>query len=211
MQQASTRTLILQRESHLSIKRGCLRISELVSFSPILASASSNSPTVLTQIHDTIDPSLRLVAHNRNPSTLRDRSQTKLLPSESVLSSSELEAQQHERLAAVAARGVEAGGGSAGPSRAGSEGGEGGAGEESEGREREKVREKTRGKEREKLRRVKSGLRNVSLEGEGLITIEGVKIPTITSRQWREALSIAEVRLPHPHSCALLPIRVEAN
>lgn len=50
-----------------------------------------------TQSNDDTDPSLRLVAHNRNPSARSHHAQTKLLPTESVLSPSELLEQRAER------------------------------------------------------------------------------------------------------------------
>ncbi|GAA5974960.1 hypothetical protein JCM11641_006780 [Rhodosporidiobolus odoratus] len=116
--------------------------------------------------NDPTDPSRRLVAHNRNPRSMTP--QSKLLPSENVLSASELHDQQDERSAALAAR-------SAGESGQGTP--EGGLGE---------------GETRE----VTQSMRNVKLDGQGrarLVTKKGVVVPTIRAKQWKEALSIADI------------------
>ncbi|GAA5944275.1 Edc3p [Sporobolomyces koalae] len=115
---------------------------------------------------DTVDPALRLVAHNRNPARTP---QTKLLPSESVLTVEELEAQQLDRQAAL----------DAAPSA------------------------KKRGMTVEEL---EAGVASVGLEQEvdrgyeyatesarTLMTESGVAVPSVKLRQWREALSIADI------------------
>ncbi|GAA5853393.1 hypothetical protein JCM5353_009037 [Sporobolomyces roseus] len=112
---------------------------------------------------DNIDPSLRLVAHNRNPRT----SQSKLLPTESVLTVEELEQQQMDRQAAMEAvpvkqRGMtveelEAGVASVGLAQ-----------------------EEERGYEYEE-------------RGSTLATESGIVVPTVKLRQWKEALGIADI------------------
>jgi hypothetical protein len=119
--------------------------------------------------NDTIDPSLRLVAHNRNSNRTP---QSKLLPSESVLTVEELEAQQLDRKVALDEAAVP------------------------------KPQQQKRGMTVEEL---EAGVASVGLEQEQdrgyeyghesgtLMTEAGVAVPTVKLRQWREALSIAEV------------------
>ncbi|GAA5867780.1 hypothetical protein JCM8547_005231 [Rhodosporidiobolus lusitaniae] len=138
---------------------------------------------------DTVDPSLRLVAHNRNPSR-----QQKMLPSENVLSSSELEQQQSERLAAVAARAS-----ASAMSREGSlTGGTGSESEYSSAAEGRTGGSLSAAEREAGVRRKQSGLRNLAGAGDGgdrvFITSSGrMKVPAIKQKQWREALSIAEI------------------
>ncbi|GAA6029139.1 hypothetical protein JCM8097_001618 [Rhodosporidiobolus ruineniae] len=155
---------------------------------------------------DTIDPSLRLVAHNRNPSAFRSRTpqssaQVKLLPSENVLSSQELSDQQSERLAAIAARAS----GSARASQTATpttlSASASTSTSEDEGRFATAAGggspvDTTDGG----VRRLQSQLRNLAVQGEGagggtgrLVTRKGVRVPTIKLRQWKEALSIADI------------------
>jgi len=121
--------------------------------------------------NDTIDPSLRLVAHNRNSNRTP---QSKLLPSESVLTVEELEAQQLDRKVALDEAAVP------------------------------KPQQQKRGMTVEEL---EAGVASVGLEQEQdrgyeyghesgtLMTETGIAVPTVKLRQWREALSIAEVTL----------------
>ncbi|GAA5823236.1 hypothetical protein JCM11251_007534 [Rhodosporidiobolus azoricus] len=163
--------------------------------------ASFDKARVFEQIRetDTIDPSLRLHAHNRNPHqpgrslTPQQRQtaagQVKLLPNENVLSQRELEEQQEERSASLAAR--------AEGSRAASVAG---------GSDTASVSASAEASEYEDapgtgkgLSRAQSRLRNLVLQDDGegevgeLVTVSGFKVPTVTRRQWREALSIAEI------------------
>ena len=108
---------------------------------------------------DNIDPSLRLVAHNRNPARTP---QSKLLPTESVLTVEELEQQQLDRQAAMEAVPVK------------------------------------RGMTVEEL---EAGVASVGLaqepergyEYEALSTENGIIVPSVKLRQWKEALGIADV------------------
>ncbi|GAA5894546.1 hypothetical protein JCM6882_004847 [Rhodosporidiobolus microsporus] len=176
--------------------------------------ASFDKARVFEQIRetDTIDPSLRLHAHNRNPyqpgrslTPQQREGQVKLLPTENVLSAQELHEQQQERLAAVAARA--GAGGSMGGSRGGSGTGEtptdqsGSASTSAPTSAEASEYEDAAGTGRE-LSRAHSRLREVALADGGaldegikgeLVTLKGVRVPTVTGRQWREALSIAEI------------------
>ncbi|GAA5899609.1 hypothetical protein JCM5296_006957 [Sporobolomyces johnsonii] len=116
---------------------------------------------------DETDPSLRLHAHNRNPARTP---QTKLLPTESVLTVEELEAQQLEQLQFVAGSSVP------------------------QGMTTDEDSELDAGYAGVGLRRVTNGLDALSLSGKkGLITEAGVSLPTVRLRQWKEALSIADI------------------
>ncbi|BGP18612.1 hypothetical protein JCM10213_004245 [Rhodosporidiobolus nylandii] len=134
--------------------------------------ASFDKARVFDQIrsHDTVDPSLRLVAHNRNPARTMTP-QTKLLPTENVLSQDELQEQQQERMAAIAARGS---GGSATATPSGGSDEEGGRRRETSARE---------------------ALGRLSLDDgvARLVTKNGVRVPTVKARQWKEALSISDI------------------
>ncbi|GAA5959543.1 hypothetical protein JCM3765_002365 [Sporobolomyces pararoseus] len=118
--------------------------------------------------NDTIDPSLRLVAHNRNSNRTP---QSKLLPSESVLTVEELEAQQQDRKEALEEAAVP-------------------------------KQQPKRGMTVEEL---EAGVASVGLEIEQdrgyeygnesgtLMTETGIAVPTVKLRQWKEALSIADI------------------
>ncbi|GAA5969532.1 hypothetical protein JCM21900_000059 [Sporobolomyces salmonicolor] len=116
---------------------------------------------------DETDPSLRLHAHNRNPARTP---QTKLLPTESVLTVEELEAQQLGQLQFVA--------GSSGP----------------RGVTTDEDSELDGGYTGVGSRQVTNGLDALSLSGKkGLVTESGISLPTMRLRQWKEALSIADI------------------
>ncbi|GAA5922121.1 hypothetical protein JCM3775_003499 [Rhodotorula graminis] len=146
--------------------------------------ASFNKHEVFEQIrsNDDTDPALRLVAHNRNPSA-RPASQAKLLPTESVLSPSELVAQQAERRDVHARVRQQAAVREPEGAGVGDKGGERSA--------------------EERLVEVQRQVAELAVEGEGgelhdgvvtkLVTTLGVEVPTVSSRQWKEALSIAEI------------------
>ncbi|GAA5891338.1 hypothetical protein JCM8208_002590 [Rhodotorula glutinis] len=146
--------------------------------------ASFNKHEVFEQIrsNDDTDPALRLVAHNRNPSA-RQASQVKLLPTESVLSPSELVAQQAER------RDVHAQVRRQAAVREPEGLGAGGKGEERSAEER--------------LVETQRQMAEMAVEGESgaaqdgpvtrLVTRLGVEVPTVSTRQWKEAVSIAEI------------------
>ncbi|GAA6003992.1 hypothetical protein JCM10207_006502 [Rhodosporidiobolus poonsookiae] len=145
--------------------------------------------------NDSTDPSLRLVAHNRNPARAL-MPQTKLLPTESVLSAQELHAQQHERLQAVAARANATAGSVGGASASPAPGSAAsGRGETTEG---EGSASEFEAMANQGIRRVQSQLGGLALgagsgEGGGLVTSRGVRVPVIKTRQWKEALSIADI------------------
>ncbi|BGP42256.1 enhancer of mRNA decapping [Rhodotorula kratochvilovae] len=138
--------------------------------------ATFNKHAVFEQIrsNDDTDPAMRLVAHNRNPSART--SQTKLLASESVLSPAELVAQREERRdvrAMVRQQSVE---------REPAGAGAGGKGEERSAEER--------------LVEVQRQMNEIAVEdgmAAELVTAKGTVVPTVTARQWKEALSIAEI------------------
>lgn len=139
-----------------------------------------------TQSNDDTDPSLRLVAHNRNPSARSHHAQTKLLPTESVLSPSELLEQRAERRDVRAMVRQQAVVREPEGEGAGGKGGERSAGE--------------------RLAEVQRQMNEIAVEDGGeagppgtevatrLVTRKGIEVPTVTARQWKEALSIAEVR-----------------
>ncbi|GAA5827535.1 hypothetical protein JCM3770_005990 [Rhodotorula araucariae] len=134
--------------------------------------ASFNKHKVFEQIrsNDDTDPALRLVAHNRNPSA------RKLLATESVLSRAELVAQREERddvRAMVRQQSVE---------REPAGAGVGGKGEERSAEER--------------LAEVQRQMNECAVEdgpATELVTSKGTVVPTVTARQWKEAMSIAEI------------------
>ncbi|GAA6064207.1 hypothetical protein JCM10212_001620 [Sporobolomyces blumeae] len=114
---------------------------------------------------DHIDPSLRLVAHNRNPARTRTP-QSKLLPTESVLTVEELESQQLDRqnalgVAASSSRGMT-------------------------------VEELEAGVTQVGLRRPSSS-RNQSASTRSVETSDGIVVPVVRLKQWKEALSIADI------------------
>ncbi|GAA5897417.1 Edc3p [Sporobolomyces salmoneus] len=132
---------------------------------------SFNKKAVFENIraNDTIDPALRLVAHNRNSNRTP---QSKLLPSESVLTVEELEAQQLDRKVALEDAAVP------------------------------KLVQQKRGMTVEELER---GVASVELDQEEdrgyeyenergpVMTESGITVPAVKLRQWKEALSIAEI------------------
>ncbi|TNY23286.1 YjeF-related protein [Rhodotorula diobovata] len=149
--------------------------------------ASFNKHEVFEQIrsNDDTDPSLRLVAHNRNPSARSHHAQTKLLPTESVLSPSELLEQRAERRDVRAMVRQQAVVREPEGEGAGGKGGERSAGE--------------------RLAEVQRQMNEIAVEDGGeagppgtevatrLVTRKGIEVPTVTARQWKEALSIAEI------------------
>lgn len=121
---------------------------------------------------DNIDPSLRLVAHNRKDSSRTP--QSKLLPSESVLTVEELETQQLDRKVALEEAAV--------PKQQPKRGmtvEELEAGIASVGLEQEQDR----------------GYEYPNEQSGTLMTETGIVVPSVKARQWREALNIADVRL----------------
>ncbi|GAA6006301.1 hypothetical protein JCM11491_002101 [Sporobolomyces phaffii] len=120
---------------------------------------------------DNIDPSLRLVAHNRNSNRTP---QSKLLPTESVLTVEELEAQQLDRKVALEEAAVT---NQQPPVKRGMTVEELEEGVASVGLEQEQDR----------------GYEYASEESGTLMTEAGVAVPTVKLRQWREALGIADI------------------
>ncbi|GAA5876953.1 hypothetical protein JCM16303_006349 [Sporobolomyces ruberrimus] len=119
---------------------------------------------------DNIDPSLRLVAHNRKDSSRTP--QSKLLPSESVLTVEELEAQQLDRKVALEEAAV--------PKQQAKRGmtvEELEAGIASVGLEQEQDR----------------GYEYPNEQSGTLMTETGIVVPSVKARQWREALNIADI------------------
>ncbi|BGP26561.1 yjeF-related protein [Rhodotorula toruloides] len=133
--------------------------------------ATFDKKAVFEQIrsHDDTDPALRLVAHNRNPSRTP---QTKMLPSESVLSPQELYDQRQEALSMPQLAGRDA-------------------------KASMTPTDMSRRKPEDVIARQRQTL---ELDGEAgsapaktLLTGRGVPVPAVKAKQWKEALSIAEI------------------
>ena len=178
----------LTRRQSLPISR-CARQNSYCDHTPAL--------TRYPQSQDATDPSSRLHAHNRNPSRARTP-QSKLLPSESVLSPQELYDQQQElqilrdnrrtKIASMTPTDMHAG-----DVEESLGGGGGGADGEEQRNER-------------RWQSVTGEIEKIALGGGGastngrvgvLMTASGGRpVPVINAKQWREALSIAEVTMP---------------
>ncbi|GAA6046264.1 hypothetical protein NBRC10513_002255 [Rhodotorula toruloides] len=134
--------------------------------------ATFDKKAVFEQIrsHDDTDPALRLVAHNRNPSRTP---QTKMLPSESVLSPQELYDQRQEALSIrqLAGREAKASMTPIDMSRRKPDG---------EGATRQ-------------MQALVLGSEADSGTAKTLLTGRGVPVPAVKAKQWKEALSIAEI------------------
>ncbi|GAA5986171.1 hypothetical protein JCM10908_006441 [Rhodotorula pacifica] len=164
------------------------RIDGDFDFSAGLASFDKKAIFADIKSQDATDPSSRLHAHNRNPARTRT-AQSKLLPTESVLSPQELYNQQQEvqilrdnrrsKIASMTPTDMHAGD---------VEDGLGSADGEEQRNER-------------RWQSVTGEIEKIAL-GTGfavnggdqfLLTAAGLPIPVVKSKQWREALSIAEI------------------
>ena len=157
--------------------------------------ARTDSVRTRLQSQDATDPSSRLHAHNRNPSRARTP-QSKLLPSESVLSPQELYDQQQEVQILRDNRRTKIASMTPTDMRAGdveeSLGGGGGADGEEQRNER---RWQSMTDEIEKIALGGGGASTNGRDKGVLMTAsEGRAVPVISAKQWREALSIAEVK-----------------
>lgn len=148
------------------------------------------------QSQDATDPSSRLHAHNRNPSRARTP-QSKLLPSESVLSPQELYDQQQEvqilrdnrrtKIASMTPTDMHAGDVEENP----------GGGADGEEQRNERRWQSVTGE----IERIALGGSSPNGREGVLMTASGGRpVPVINAKQWREALSIVEVTsiLPVP-------------
>lgn len=160
--------------------------------------ARTDSVRTRLQSQDATDPNSRLHAHNRNPSRARTP-QSKLLPSESVLSPQELYDQQQEvqilrdnkgtKIASMTPTDMHAG--DVEESLGGGGGGGGADGEE----QRNERRWQSVTGEIEKIALGGGGASTNGREGVLMTASGGRPVPVINGKQWREALSIAEVKL----------------
>ncbi|GAA6000560.1 Edc3p [Rhodotorula paludigena] len=174
-------------------------LAEDFDFSAGLASFDKRKVFEQIKSNDATDPSLRLHAHNRNPDRVRTP-QSKLLPTESVLSPNELYEQQQERLAArhqLASAAVGA-----------SESARATPTDMSRARQ-DDAEDEQRAEERwEKVQKQLTALEVDEREGGNELRTAKTRlaVPVIKARQWREALSIAEIE-----SCPTPAQRLEAS
>ena len=182
----------LTRRQSLPISR-CARQDSYCDHTPAL--------TRYPQSQDATDPSSRLHAHNRNPSRARTP-QSKLLPSESVLSPQELYDQQQEvqilrdnrrtKIASMTPTDMHAG--DVEESLGAGGGGGGGGGPDGEDERRNERRWQSVTGELEKIALGGGASTNGRDKGVLMTASGGRPVPVISAKQWREALSIAEVK-----------------
>lgn len=182
----------LTRRQSLPISR-CARQNSYCDHTPAL--------TRYPQSQDATDPSSRLHAHNRNPSRARTP-QSKLLPSESVLSPQELYDQQQEvqilrdnrrtKIASMTPTDMHAG--DVEESLGAGGGGGGGGGPDGEDERRNERRWQSVTGELEKIALGGGASTNGRDKGVLMTASGGRPVPVISAKQWREALSIAEVK-----------------
>ncbi|GAA5884281.1 hypothetical protein JCM3774_006570 [Rhodotorula dairenensis] len=169
------------------------RIDGDFDFSAGLASFDKKAIFADIKSQDATDPSSRLHAHNRNPSSRARTPQSKLLPSESVLSPQELYNQQQEvqtlrdnrrtKIASMTPTDMHAGD---------VEESLGGGAEGEDQRNERRWQNVTDRIERIALS-FSNGGSDTGAEGEQILTASGRAVPVVKGKQWREALSIAEI------------------
>ncbi|KAG0663507.1 hypothetical protein C6P46_002403 [Rhodotorula mucilaginosa] len=175
------------------------RIDDDFDFSAGLAAFDKKAVFADIKSQDATDPSSRLHAHNRNPSRARTP-QSKLLPSESVLSPQELYDQQQEvqilrdnrrtKIASMTPTDMHAG--DVEESLGAGGGGGGGGGPDGEDERRNERRWQSVTGELEKIA-LGGGASTNGREGVLRTAPGGWPVPVISAKQWREALSIAEI------------------
>ncbi|TKA53742.1 hypothetical protein B0A53_03784 [Rhodotorula sp. CCFEE 5036] len=198
-QQSRTATATPARSGpHTPQPRG--RIDDDFDFSAGLAAFDKKAVFADIKSQDATDPSSRLHAHNRNPSRARTP-QSKLLPSESVLSPQELYDQQQEvqilrdnrrtKIASMTPTDMHAG--DVEESLGAGGGGGGGGGPDGEDERRNERRWQSVTGELEKIALGGGASTNGRDKGVLMTASGGRPVPVISAKQWREALSIAEI------------------